>query len=120
MLFKPMAVPNRAETQLAYKLKYFPRFQLSAAAQRLIYKDESLCLTRATVLEHLNKELTHLLYCGKEYKIVWAHNNIPTEQEWEKLSPAQYVAVELRKSPAIPEKYVAIFSLVNSWRNYHG
>ena len=117
MLFKPMAVPNRAETQLAYKLKYFPRFYLSVAAQKLIYREQTLHLTKATALEHINRELTHLFYRGIEYKIVWAHNNIPTEQEWEKLSADQNITVELRKSPAIPEKYVAIFSITNSWRD---
>ena len=120
MLFKPMAVPNRAETQLAYKLKYFPRFQLSDAAQRLLFRTRIVHLTKALVLEHINRERTHLFFGGKEYKIVWAHNNIPTEQERDKLSDDQNITVELRKSPAIPEKYVAIFSLVNSWRNYHG
>ena len=117
MLFKPMAVPNRAETQLAYKLKYFPRFHLTVAAQKLIYREQTLHLTKATALEHINRELTHLFYRGIEYKIVWAHNNIPTEQEWEKLSADQSITVELRKSPAIPEKYVAIFSITNSWRD---
>mgnify|MGYP000750750490 CR=1 FL=1 len=120
MLVKPMAVPNRAETQLAYKLKYFPSAFLSAAAQRLLFRNHIVPLTKALVIEHINTARTHLFFGGKEYKIVWAHNNIPTEQEWEKLSADQNIVVELRKSPAIPERYVAIFSLVNSWRNYHG
>ena len=119
MLFKPMAVPNRAETQLAYKLKYFPLQQLSAAANRLLFNNNIVHLTKGLVLEHINTERTHLFYQGKEYKIVWAHNNIPTEQEWNKLTLEQSITVELRKSPAIPEKYVAIFSLTNSWRNHH-
>lgn len=117
MLFKPMAVPNRTETQLAYKLKYFPSAFLSDAAQRLIFRNHIVHLTKALVLEHINRERTHLFFGGKEHKIVWAHNNIPTEQEWEKLSDDQNITVELRKSPAIPEKYVAIFSITNSWRD---
>lgn len=117
MLFKPMAVPNRAETQLAYKLKYFPSSQLSNAAQRLLFHNHTVPLTKALVIEHINAARTHLFFGGKEYKIVWAHNNIPTEQEWDKLSADQNIMVELRKSPAIPEKYVAIFSITNSWRD---
>ncbi len=117
MLFKPMAVPNRTETQLAYKLKYFPSAFLSAAAKRLIYKTEKLSFPKGILAKYLDPVDPYFLASGKDYKIVWAFNNIPTEQEWNKLSEDQDITIELRKSPAIPEKYVAIFSLTNSWRN---
>lgn len=114
MLFKPMAVPNRAETQLAYKLKYFPSVFLSAAAKKLVYSTQSVVMSKAAILYRTDPPHDFIQFDNKAYKIVWAFNNIPTEEEWDKFSDSKGIHIEFRKTPAVPEKYVAIFSFTQT------
>lgn len=96
MLYKPMALSNSRETQLSYKLTYFPFRSLSTAARRYISHRKSMAFTKQELLGMMDEQLTHMLYEGKQYKIGWGFNNIPTKREWDKLKDTDELYVELR------------------------
>ena len=116
MLFKSLLKPDRQQTQLAYKVKYFPFHELSPAAKELIVWGRTVYFRKQELEDRLNEAKTLLTYNGKDYVILWAYNNIPTEQEWDGKSESFLIRVELRASPAIPEFAVAIlnFELASS------
>lgn len=109
-LFRPLPVPNRALTQLAYRIKFFPMLQLSAAAKDLIRSNRSFLLRKQEIFQRCNEDLNKLNYNGKEYSIVWVYNSMPTEQEWNGKTNSYLISVELRESAVIPERRVAILS----------
>lgn len=116
MLFKSLLKPDRQQTQLAYKVKYFPFAELSPAAKELIVWGKTVYFRKQELEDRLNEAKTLLTYNGKDYVILWAYNNIPTEMEWDGKSESFLIRVELRASPAIPEFAVAIlnFELASS------
>lgn len=106
MLFQPNV--NRQHSQLAYKVRCFPYVTLTDAGKRLIVWKRRFKMHKARILEACNEDKTKIWITGKEYHIVWAYNNVPTEVEWDKKSPEFIIDVEIRVSPAIPEGAVAI------------
>lgn len=96
MLYKPMALSNSRETQLSYKLTYFPYRSLSAAARRYISHRKSMAFSKQEILEKMDETLSYLLHEGKQYKIGWGFNNIPTKREWDKLADSHEIYIELR------------------------
>ena len=116
MLFKKLAKPDRQQTQLAYKVKYFPYNELPQSGKDLIVWKRNIYMRKQELEDRLNETKTLLNYQGKDYVILWAYNNIPTVMEWEGKSESFLIRVELRASPAIPEFAVAIlnFELASS------
>lgn len=112
MLYRPLATPDRSQTQLAFKLKYYPRRALNSNACKFIWNTIYLTLTKAQVLEHLNEDRTAIFFRGQYVPIAWEFNNIPTEEEWNKYRDSDFIAIEYRKSAVIPGKYIAILSFV--------
>lgn len=95
-LYKKLAAPDAAETQLAYKLRYWPGSMLGWKAQKLCSIKPILLRMKHEILEHCNAELTKLFDYGQEWEIVWRFNNIPTEMEWNKLCDEARIFVEFR------------------------
>lgn len=118
-LFKILSKPDRQQTQLAYRVKYFPFSTLSSAAKELIVWGKTIYMRKADILDRLDENKITLTYNCKSYVIVWAYNNIPTQIEWEGKSDKFLIRVELRASPAIPEFAIAIlnFELASSNSN---
>lgn len=110
MLFKNLLKPDRQQTQLAYRVKFFPYNQLSDAAKELIVWGKTVYMRKSNIEDRLDETKTKLTYDCKDYVIVWAYNNIPTEIEWEGKTDNFNIRVELRASPAIPEFAVAILN----------
>lgn len=109
-LFKAGVTADRTQTQLAYRIKYWPWNQLSGAAKQLIRHTSQFYLRKSDILAGCNEERNMLNIRGVNYHIVWEYNNMPTEREWDG-KPANYlIHVELRHSPATPEYYVALLS----------
>ena len=109
-LFKILETPDRQQTQLAYKVKYFPQSQLTPGALDLICWKKSAYMHKHTILAACTDDLNFLTITGRVYTIVWAYNCVPTEQEWNGKSDSFLIKVELRCSPAIPEYAVAILN----------
>ena len=116
MLFKKLAKPDRQQTQLAYKVKYFPYNELPQSGKDLVVWKRNIYMRKQELEDRLNETKTLLNYQGKDYVILWAYNNIPTVMEWEGKSESFLIRIELRASPAIPEFAVAIlnFELASS------
>ncbi len=117
MLFKKLDKPNASQTQLFYKLQYWPSFLLSAKAKQLCHYRNAVVFPKRALLDCMNEELTHIYMPGfagaTSYKIVWAFNNIPTEQEWDKKSDEYLVSVEFRTFVHRQHEPVAIFTFWN-------
>lgn len=107
MLFKE--VHNRQETQLAYKIKFYPYAELSDKAKELITLRKHSYFRKQHVVNLLNESLDTFTLRETSYQIVWQYNNIPTQEEWEKKSDSYLIHVDFRFSPALA-KPVAIFS----------
>jgi hypothetical protein len=116
MLFKKLAKPDRQQTQLAYKVKYFPYNELPQSGKDLVVWKRNIYMRKQELEDRLDETKTLLNYQGKDYVILWAYNNIPTVMEWEGKSATFIIRIELRASPAIPEYAVAIlnFELASS------
>ena len=101
---------DRTATQLAYKVKYFPWRDMPAAAKELISWRRYQVFSKKEITHHLSEDLTKFRYRGREYTIVWEHNNTPSQTEWERKTPQFLISVDIRFSPAIKELAVAVFS----------
>lgn len=117
MLYKKLAKPNASQTQLFYKLQYWPSWLLSVKAKQLCHYRNGIVFPKHTLLACMNEELTHIYMPGfagtRSYKIVWAFNNIPTEQEWDKKSDDYLISVEFRTFVHCQHEPVAILSFGN-------
>ncbi len=109
-LFKHMTAPDRQQTQLAYRVKYWPYKELSAAAKELVAYHKFVVLTKELILARCSDDLCDFTYNMRPYKILWAYNNQPTQQEWEASDGKRQINVELRCSAAIDSFAVAILS----------
>ena len=107
MLFKE--VHNRQETQLAYKIKFYPWNDLSDKAKELIILRKQSYFRKYDVVNRINETLETFTLRETTYQIVWQYNNIPTQEEWEKKSDSYLIHIDCRFSPALA-KPVAIFS----------
>lgn len=110
MLFKNLLKPDRRQTQLAYRVKYWPYSELSDAARKLIVYKNTCFLHKAMIESACDDTKTSLYWKGKSYQIVWAFNNPPTEQEWKGKSDRFHIKAEFRCSPAIDEFAVVILN----------
>lgn len=110
MLFKTLSKPDRQQTQLAYRIKYWPYDRLSDAAKELISYKRHIYMRKDDIEHCLTDGMQKMLVNHREYTIVWAYNNIPTEQEWQAKSDGYLVKTEIRFSPAIPELAVIILN----------
>lgn len=109
-LFKAMPQPDRYQTQLAHRVKYWPMAELSPAAKELIKYQKKIYLRKQVLLDACNYELNILTHGFRKWHIVWAYNNMPTQQEWDRCGAERFISVELRASPAIEDYSVAILS----------
>jgi len=110
MLFKKLLRPDRQQTQLAYRVKFFPFNTLSESAKDLIVWSKLVYMRKKDIEDSLNEDKTKIIYRSKEYVILWAYNNIPTQKEWEGKSESFNIRCEFRASPAIPEYAVCIMN----------
>lgn len=110
MLFQKLSCPDRKQTQLAYRVKYWPWCQLSPAARELVRWKKHTYIKKADIELACNETKETMFYAGQLFKIVWAHNNVPTEYEWNKTKHDRYLRAEFRRSPAITETAVVILS----------
>lgn len=109
-LFRKLPSPDRQQTQLAYRIKYWPWHELAKSARELVNYRQGIYLKVKQLELACNLEMTKLTLSRREWLIVWAYNNIPTEVEWAKQNSERLIRVELRCSVAIPEHAVAILS----------
>lgn len=107
-LFTNAGKLDRQATQLAYTVKFYPWPELSPAGKSLIAWRRSLMLTKEQIIRDVDEDMVKLTYRGRQYLIVWAYNNIPTEQEWLRKSNKFLVRADFRVSPAIKEGPVVI------------
>jgi hypothetical protein len=110
MLFKKLLNPDRQQTQLAYRVKYWPYAELSDAARKLISYKRTCVFHRAVIESKCDETMQSLLHGGREWKILWAFNNPPTEKEWKGKTDTFNIRAEFRVSPAIPEHAVVVLS----------
>ena len=103
-------VNDRQQTQLAYKIKYFPYDDLSQTAKDLIPWKHHTYIKKIDIELHCNETKEAMYYKGRLYRIVWAYNSIPTEAEWNKRSDQELIRCEFRYSPAIPEGKIILLS----------
>lgn len=109
-LYQILKRPDHQRTMLAYRVKYWPRSELSQSAVQKLVSNTPRYMPKYTVLAACNEDLTKLHHAGHCYPIAWAWNNIPTGQEWDKKSDDYLIRVELRWSPLIPGGKVALLS----------
>lgn len=109
-LFKTLAAPDRTQTQFAHKLKYWPMAKLQASHKELLRYERKLLLRKREIEERMHEDGNVLSYGPNTFNVVWAYNNMPTEQEWSSKSDDFLIFVELRRSPAIDCFAVAILS----------
>jgi hypothetical protein len=110
MLFKSLSKPDRQQTQLAYRIKYWPAHELSPVARDLLASNKS-CFLRKHMIESVCDETKEtLIWRGNSWRIVWAYNNPPTEEEWSKKGENFLIQCEFRQSPTIPEFRVVILN----------
>lgn len=109
-LFKENIFTDATQTQLAYRAKYWPHNKMSPATKDLIRYNKFIYLKRSQIEALCNEDMNQLYYNGQWWHICWAYNNMPTEKEWNSRTDASLIRIELRKSPAIPERAVALLS----------
>ena len=107
MLYKE--IHDRQETQLAYKIKFYPWQELSNKAKELIVRTSHEYFHKRDIVAGLDETMETFTLRATTYQIVWQYNNIPTQAEWEKKTDGYIIHVDFRFSPALP-KPVAIFS----------
>lgn len=96
--FKP--TNNAANTMLMHRLKYWPEAELSAHAKSLIRTKYTALISKASFLQMWDQE-SNTVAMPIPYKVVWAYNNQPTEQEWMKIDLMHKLGIELRCVPAL-------------------
>lgn len=106
MLFNP--IHNKLSTLLAYKLRCYPYYALSTAAVNKIAWRKFINLSKQELLDALNEEQTALVFNNHSYKLHWQYGNIPTLEEWHKITG---VTVDLRASPLLGTQGTAILNI---------
>lgn len=100
-LMKPKSA-DRKDSSFAYALNYYPFFLLSEAQLKLIFYKKEIWTTKHQLLSRCDETKCFLVAPKSDslYKIHWAFNNIPTEEEWNKLTDCSTFCIEFRVSPA--------------------
>ena len=121
-LFNKLPKPDPTQTQLAYKLRYWPYSMLGQAARKLLVfgrctSTYPTVFTKAQILDKIidDADKRFLLHEGVKYEIHWLFNCIPTEEEWNKKSDSYLIRVEFRFHRHWGELPKAILSFGN-WR----
>ena len=96
-------VEDPAQTQLAYKLKFYPKQKLNEYESQLIRSNFWTKMTKAELLAACNEDLTHIvgssgIVKGGQFQINWAYGNIPTQLEWDRKSDDTVIWIEFRVS----------------------
>lgn len=99
---------DRQATQLAYMVKFYPWVEVPAAGKALVAWRRRQFMTKAQIELGLDEDKLLLTFRGRTYTIVWAYNNIPTEQEWIRKSAGFLIHTDFRVSPAIKEGAVVV------------
>lgn len=104
MLFNP--VDDRTQTMLAYEAAYYPNSKLGP--QHKIVWSKLLALSKEQILEACDEEKNYLYQLSpteyrksETFRIHWRYNNIPTEEEWNRMLPYHHILVDFRISPVI-------------------
>lgn len=100
---------TNTRAQLNYRVNFWPFGQLGAGAKDLIMFNRIVYLRKRTICDSLDDDMNTLFYNAKEYKVVWAYNNVPSQAEWEGKSGKYLVRCEFRTSPVL-EKPIVILS----------
>ena len=99
------------QSQLDYKLTYWPRHMLGSVARSLIFEETGpRVLRKENFLAGCNETMTHFTNLDDEFKIVWLFNNVPSKDEWERKSPTYLLTVSTRKFRHADRKDVIILS----------
>ena len=106
MLFNP--IYNKQHTLLAYKIRCYPYYALSTAAVNKIAWRKFVNMTKQELLDSLNEEQTALVVLGHSYPINWQYGNVPTLEEWHKITG---VTVDMRASPLLGTQGTAILNI---------
>jgi len=109
-LFKFLTKPDRSQTQLAYMIRYWPYADLSRAGRELLHGQQKRYLPKQRIVDNTTYDGQIMRWNGRDYHIVWAYNNMPTEIEWNKRDDDTFIACEFRTSPAIEGFAVVILS----------
>lgn len=107
-LFSNKGTIDRQATQLAYALKFYPWQAVPEAGKKLIAWRRAVFLTKDRIESLLDPEMLTISHKGYVYPIVWAYNNIPTEQEWKRKSDNFLIFADFRGSPVFKEGAVVI------------
>lgn len=108
-LFKQLPAPDRQETQLAYEASFYPQTKLHAG-HKLVWS-KALYLTK----EYIESHILDNLFWNRDgsFVIHWEYNNIPTEQEWNRILPKFTFLAHLRISPLIKANQGRVIVLRN-------
>jgi hypothetical protein len=98
MLFQKLSEPDRTRTQLAYMAQYLPWQDLNEGAAALVVWRKLKMMHKGILVNSLSVDKDKLipLDTAQEFQILWKHNNIPTEMEWERKSDMYIISVDLR------------------------
>lgn len=118
-LFNKLSRPDRTQTQLAYKVKYWPWRELTSSAHGLIRNNRIVYLRKSQIVGSLDDSQAGVVYQGCRYVIVWAYNNVPTEEEWNKRADISLITCEFRVSPATGCGPVVILSFGLPSERFH-
>lgn len=96
-------VEDPAQTQLAYKLKFYPKQKLNEYESQLIRSNFWTKMTKSELLAVCTEDLTHIigssgLVKGGQFQINWAYGNIPTQLEWDRKPDDTVIWIEFRVS----------------------
>lgn len=105
-LTQPPENSSRKNTMLAYRVNYYPWH--FAASSGLVHWRKEIVASKGAILRFCNEDLTHMgiVSTGREpdptdlFKIHWVYNNIPTQEEWDKITPHSTFILDYRVSPA--------------------
>ena len=93
---------SRADSSLVYEATFFPLAQLRAP-HRIVWSKEFI-MTKQAILNFCDADLTELTLPGHgnmTFPISWQFNCVPTELEWNKITPDSVFIVECKISPLI-------------------
>lgn len=95
---------------LQQRLLHVPDSRLLApSAQARIIAEKIIRLPKTTILENLDETYEHFFWQGEKYRIYWAYNAIPTQEEWDRKSEDFLIAITLRHFLCEQQYKTAIF-----------
>ena len=113
-LFRPPEQNTKQFSTFAHEIACYPAKELTPSHLRLIRWRKTQKLSKQVLLMRLSEDLTQYYFTDdpNPFQLRWIHDKVPTEFEWNSLTPEQEVFVDLRISPAIPNGgRIALLSL---------